>query len=141
MTPEYVLKSAMLEELASCEELTSIIKGPFDTQEKIDTAFEAIEDADLNDLVADAESELRDSYTHKTDIPCEHCRHYESMSVARKFSLSWGDKWVGWTYWYGGGKHGEPESVEWMEDAYFVNVRGETRVVLSFSKVEDKDRP
>jgi len=63
------------------------------------------------------------------------------MSVARKFSLSWGDKWVGWTYWYGGGKHGEPESVEWMEDAYFVGVKEETRVVLVFSKVEDEDRP
>jgi hypothetical protein len=137
MTPEYVLKSAMLDELANCEELTSIIKGPFDTEEKIDAAFEAIEDADFEDLVADAESELRDSYTHETDLPCEDCRHYESMSVARKF----GDRWVGWTYWYGGGKHGEPESVEWMEDAYFVDVKEETRVVLSFSKVEDEDRP
>jgi hypothetical protein len=137
MTPEYVLKSAMLDELANCEELTSIIKGPFDTQEKIDAAFEAIEDAGLNDLVADAESELRDSYTHGTDLPCEHCRHYESMSVARRF----GDRWVGWTYWYGGGKHGEPESVEWMEDAYFVDLKEETRVVLVFSKVEDEDRP
>ena len=130
MTAGQVLNAAILDELANCEELKSIIKGPFDTQEKIDTAFEEIENAHLDDLVADAESELRDSYTHETDLPCEDCRHYESMSVARKF----GDKWVGWTYWYGGGKHGEPESVEWMEEAYFVDVKEETRVVLVFTK-------
>ncbi|WP_244097750.1 hypothetical protein [Burkholderia anthina] len=37
--------------------------------------------------------------------------------------------WVGWNYWYGGGKHGEPEAVEWIEDAYDVRVTGERTVI------------
>jgi hypothetical protein len=44
--------------------------------------------------------------------------------------------YVGWTYWYGGGKHGEPESVPWMEHAYEVEMREETRVVKVFTKKE-----
>lgn len=37
--------------------------------------------------------------------------------------------WVGWTYWYGGGKHGEPEAIDWMEDAYNVEVVEEIKMV------------
>ncbi len=134
MTPSQVLKSAVLGNAAACikdyAETELVLEGPFDTQEKIDAAFEAIEENGLDDYVSDAESEFRGSYTHETGIECESSRHYESKSVAKKI----GDKWVGWTYWYGGGKHGEPEAVEWMEDAYFVDVKEETKVVLTFSK-------
>jgi hypothetical protein len=136
MTPEQVLRSAVLEQVAEWikgdEEVTLVLEGPFDTQEKIDAAFEAIEEHGLDDSVSEAESELRGSYTHETGIDCEWSRHYESKAVAKQF----GDKWVGWTYWYGGGKYGEPESVEWMEDAYFVDAKEETKVVLVFTKPE-----
>jgi hypothetical protein len=134
MTPEQHLKAVILERAAACikdyEETDLVLEGPFNTQEKIDAAFEAIEENGLDDYVSDAESELRGSYTHETGIECERSRHYESKSVAKKF----GDKWVGWTYWYGGGKHGEPSAVEWMAGAYFVDVKEETKVVLTFSK-------
>jgi|LakMenEpi03Aug12_release.lakeMendotaPanAssembly.Ray.scaffolds.fasta_scaffold1018124_2 hypothetical protein len=136
MTPEQILKAAILEQVAEWinddEDIELSLEGPFDTEEKIDAAFEAIEEQYLDDEVSEAESELRGSYTHETGIKCDYSRHYESKAVARQF----GDKWVGWTYWYGGGKHGEPESVEWMEHAYFVEVKEETRVVLVFSKPE-----
>ena len=39
-------------------------------------------------------------------------------------------KWVGWHYWYGGGKHGEPESIDWIEDAEFVDIESEEEVVI-----------
>ncbi len=138
MTPEQILKAAILEYVAQSinddEDIELSLEGLFDTQEKIDAAFELVEEHYLDDEVSEAESELRDSYTHETGIKCQSSRHYESKSVARQF----GDKWVGWTYWYGGGKHGEPESVEWMEHAYFVEVKEETRVVLVFSKPEQE---
>ena len=140
MTAEQILKAAILEQVAQWlsdqEDIEYPIQGPFDTQEKIDAAFEAIEEDNLDDevSVSEAESYLRDSYTHETGIKCDCSRHYESKAVARQF----GDKWVGWTYWYGGGKHGEPQSVEWMEHAYFVEAREETQVVLVFSRPEQE---
>jgi hypothetical protein len=138
MTPEQILKAAILEYVAQSisddEDIELSLEGPFDTQEKIDAAFEAIEEQYLDDEVSEAESELRGSYTHETGIKCDYSRHYESKAVARQF----GDKWVGWTYWYGGGKHGEPGSVEWMEHAYFVEAKEETQVVLVFSKPEQE---
>jgi hypothetical protein len=138
MTPEQILKAAILEQVAEWlndqEDVEFPILGPFDTQEKIDAAFDEIEEDGLDDEVSEAESELRGSYTHETGIECQSSRHYESKAVARQF----GDKWVGWTYWYGGGKHGEPGSVEWMEHAYFVEAKEETQVVLVFSKPEQE---
>jgi hypothetical protein len=137
MTAEQILKAAILDQVAERIEQddegpSSFPKGPFDTQEKIDAAFEALEDHGLDDDASEAESELRGSYTHETGFQGKNLRHYESKSVARQF----GGKWVGWTFWYGGGKHGKPESVEWMEDAYFVKAKEETRVVLTFTKME-----
>jgi hypothetical protein len=138
MTPEQILKAAILGQVAEWikddEDIELPLNGPFDTDEKIDAAFEVIEKYGLDDEISEAESNLRGSYTHETGIECQSSRHYESKSVARQF----GDKWVGWTYWYGGGKHGEPKSVEWMEHAYFVEAKEETQVVLVFSRPEQE---
>ena len=138
MAAEQILKAAILDRVAEWikddGDTNLVLEGPFDTQEKIDAAFEAIEDHGLDDDASEAESELRGSYTHETGFQGNYPRHYEYKSVARQF----GDKWVGWTYWYGGGKHGEPKSVEWMEDAYFVEAKEETKVVLTFTKEENE---
>ena len=138
MTAEQILKAAILDQVAEWikndGDTNLVLEGPFDTQEKIDAAFEAIEDHGLDDDASDAESELRGSYTHETEIQVAYSRHYECKSVARQF----GGKWVGWTFWYGGGKHGEPESVKWMEDAYFLEAKEETKVVLTFTKSENE---
>jgi hypothetical protein len=138
MTPEQILKAAILEQVAQWisdeGDIEIPLSGPFDTDEKINAAFEVIEKYGLDDEISEAESNLRGSYTHETGIKCQSSRHYESKAVARQF----GDKWVGWTYWYGGGKHGEPGSVEWMEHAYFVEAKEETQVVLVFSKPDQE---
>lgn len=42
-------------------------------------------------------------------------RHYEDEEVASKMPDG---SWVGWTYWSGGGKHGEPSAMPWLENAY-----------------------
>lgn len=46
-------------------------------------------------------------------------RHYECEEVGARLSCG---RWVGWTYWHGGGKHGEPEGIPWIEEAYFLDV-------------------
>ena len=83
-----------------------------------------------NDDHRDAECEVRGSGV-PTGLPCDYSRHYESKAVAAEMLDG---SWVGWTYWYGGGKHSDPGSVPWMEDAYDVTMREETRVVRVFAK-------
>lgn len=88
----------------------------------IDADFETFSNEDEH---WDAESEVRGGEV-ETDIQADWSRHYESKSVAAKLPDG---SWVGWTYWYGGGKHGEPESVEWISEAYDLNCTEEERVV------------
>lgn len=63
----------------------------------------------------------------ETGLPAPSSRHYESEAVAYQYVDG---SWVGWSYWYGGGKHGEPEAIDWMEDAYDVNCTEEEKVVV-----------
>jgi hypothetical protein len=83
-----------------------------------------------NDETQDAESELRGG-TEVTGLPCDYSRHYESKAVAAQMLDG---SWVGWTYWFGGGKHGEPEAVQWIEDAYDVEMTEVQRVVREFKR-------
>ena len=82
--------------------------------------------------VQEARSEVRSSGI-ETGLPCKGSCHYESESVAAKMPDG---SWVGWTYWYGGGKYGEPESIDWMDDAYDLDCAEEEKVVTvrTFSK-------
>jgi len=114
------------------EESGSPIKGPFDSHEKIEAAITDLDNAGLSDYYYEAESDARHCYTHETPIEPDSCGHYESKSVATEID----GQWVGWTYWYGGGKHGEPSLMEWLGDAYFLDCCEEMRVVQVFTKID-----
>ena len=93
---------------------------------------------EIIDLYDDSESALDIVYDFRegeveTDIPCECSRNYELKSVAAKM---FDGSWVGWTYWYGGGKHGNPEEIPWMEYAYDLDCIEEEKLVTvrTFSK-------
>lgn len=96
----------------------------------VNSLFEQVEDADF-DGISDALNDFRSSGI-RTELPCDYSRHYESAAVARELIDG---TWVGWTYWYGGGKHGEPESMEWLDDAYDVKATEEMRPVMVFERV------
>lgn len=84
------------------------------------------------DYSYDCISEFRSTGVEtKMDTP--YSRHYESTAMAEQMSDG---KWVGWTYWYGGGKHSEPEAIEWMNEAYFLDCKEEEKMVIvrTFSK-------
>lgn len=103
-----------------------------DYNENIERLTELWEELHENEDHWDAMSEVRKGEV-ETDLPCEWSRHYESKSVAAKLP---DETWVGWTYWYGGGKHGEPEAVDWIEHAYDLTCTEEEKVVTvrTFSK-------
>lgn len=90
-----------------------------------DNVLEIYRELEGSGYIEDAEGELRGGQV-ETKIPCEWSRHYESKSVASKMPDG---TWVGWTYWFGGGKHGDPESIEWIEDAYDIDCVEEERLV------------
>jgi hypothetical protein len=81
----------------------------------------------------DAKSEIREGIV-KTGQTCYGSRHYESESVAAQAPDG---TWVGWIYWSGGGKHGEPEEMEWMNDAYDLNCKEEEKMTVhrTFTKI------
>jgi len=84
--------------------------------------------------IIDAEQEFRCSGI-ETDLEAQYSRHYESAQVAKKLDSG---VWVSWTYWYGGGKHGEPDAVDWTGSAYQVDCSEEekTVVVRTFNKLD-----
>ena len=53
-------------------------------------------------------------------------RDYSDTEVA---ILCLEQQWVGFTYWDGGGRHGSPESIPWIEHAYLLNAT-EKEVVI-----------
>lgn len=123
MTPEQKIKRDIIINACIYEE-----KGVPDmpTGEKVDEVFDSLSEEDEYGNLQDATEEIRSGYDEETDISCEFSRHYEAKSVARKMSDG---SWVGWTYWYGGGKHGEPESIDWMDSAYDLDCKEEQKMV------------
>jgi hypothetical protein len=123
MTPEQKLKWAIL--VATREDAPDV------TAENVDELYDELVEEDMH---WDAKNEIRSGEV-ETKLPCEWSRHYEAKSVAAKMPDG---SWVGWTYWYGGGKHGEPEAIDWMEDAYDLDCKEEKKVVVvqTFSKRE-----
>ena len=128
MKPELKLKYAILD-LAHIWEHGEKIRTNM-------TADEVEELWDESNDIYDAISETRSGGVI-TDLVAPYSRHYESQSVAVQCPTG---EWVGFTYWYGGGKHGNPEEIDWIEHAYDVSCVEEEKVmtVRTFSKDESK---
>lgn len=94
------------------------------TAETVDSRYDLLVELDAH---SDYENELRASGWAETGLPCPSSRHYESKAVARRLSDG---SWVGWTYYFGGGKHGEQEAIDWMEDAYDLEVTEAKKMVV-----------
>jgi hypothetical protein len=94
------------------------------TEDNVDELYDSPTDEDY-DQVRDTLCDIREGEI-ETEVPCERCHHYESKSVAAKTPDG---SWVGWTYWYGGGKHGEPEGIPWIEKAYNLDCTEEEKLV------------
>ncbi len=120
----------MLRALSWEEDILDLLKEWFEhsTPEAVDTAYNRVV-ADFPHTMQDARSECRQG-TEETSLPVNAhfriLRHYEATSVAARMVDG---SWVGWLYWHGGGKHGEPDALDWMGDAYHLDVTEEERVV------------
>ena len=90
-----------------------------------------------SDIVREVIHEFRES-GEEIDDKVQQDRYYCYQDVARKITGS-DELYLGWTYYFGGGKHAQPAEVEWMEDCYLLKCRKveETRIVKVYEKVEE----
>lgn len=129
MTPKHKIQREILR--AAQENEPEVFDfGELNTAEQIDEAYNILVEANAH---WDYESEFREGDI-ETNIPNEYSRHYETKSVAMKTTE--GD-WIGWTYYYGGGKYGEPGSIDWMSESYDLECFEEEKLVVvrTFKKV------
>ncbi len=128
MTPLQKIKREIL--LAAIKEKDFAHLAPIGDDTVDQKYFELQEESDW---LQDHKSEFRHGQV-KTGLPSQSSRHYEAEEVAHKCCDG---SWIGWTYWHGGGKHGEPGEMPWMEDAYDLDVKEEEKVVVvrEFKKV------
>ena len=120
MTPEQKLKKEIV--LLAIKDKNIEFVGEIDTT-NIENLYQQLVDLDLH---WDYKNEIRQGQV-ETDLDCEYSRHYESKSVAMQVQDG---SWIGWTYWYGGGKFGEPESIDFMANSYEVDCTEEEKVVV-----------
>lgn len=77
--------------------------------------------------IEQAEYETRGGIS--TGLHCEeHSRRYESEIAAAKMLDG---SYVAWIYWSGGGEDGEPNEIDWMEDAFFVDCEEKQEMVTT----------
>lgn len=120
-TPQQKVKYLILARHASFNDADLYDYSTLDG-DSIDEAYSQLVDSGEH---WDAESEVREGEA-ETGLKCDWSRNYESKAVAAKLPDG---SWVGWTYWYGGGKHAQPETVEWIDDAYDLTCAEEEKVV------------
>lgn len=139
MTPEQKIKHCIIQ---AATVQAAVNSGNFSevfavvNEDNVDELYESMMEND-EDMINEMEHEFRQGQV-ETNVPPDYSRHYESKSVAVRML---DESWVGWTYWYGGGKHGEPESIDWMEDAYDLTLVEEEKLVViqTFTKVDSKN--
>lgn len=131
METEYKIKRHILLTMLDADvgEHIAALGGCLETEDEIDMAWESAEEYETpfhDSEIIDDIQELRCS-GDPTDLRCKrYSNHYESEQVANKLKCG---TYVSWTYWSGGGKHGEPEEIDWMSDAYEVSCEEEEKVV------------
>ena len=119
MSPEQKIKSAIL--------IAAAKNGDVYPNRVIDSSnIDELYDIENEEGILDEYmNEMREGEI-ETRVPCEYSRHYESKSVAAQAADG---SWVGWAYWYGGGKHGCPEEIDWISSAYDLDCVEEEKMV------------
>jgi hypothetical protein len=128
MTPEQKTKAPIM---LGCLQFMAWRDNAPINEANVDDAWQSFRDEDCDAdgpspwCAQDAISEFR-SGLRNTEIEPPYSRHYEARSVAAKM---FDGSYVGWTYFYGGGKYGDPESIDWMSDAYDLDHKAEEKLV------------
>lgn len=128
MKPEFKIKYCILAQYWRVEKDEEISQTL--TQDEVEELWD-----EYSDEVYDYLYEFREGEV-ETDVEPEYCRYLEASSVAARTPDG---SWVGWTYYYGGGKHSNPEEIEWIPYAYDLECKEEEKLVVvrTFTKKEN----
>jgi hypothetical protein len=125
VTPAQKIKALILAQAINMGDLPD---GTVITEENVDDLYDRYQD-DLRDSKEDVRCNAE-----KTGLATQFSaglssaqRHYEYDEVAQQ---ALDGSWVGWTYWHGGGKFGEPSAIPWIEYAYDLAVTEEEKMVV-----------
>ena len=91
----------------------------------------------IEDFISEVKHETR-SGDFETNITPPCLRNYEVKSVAKKLKHEDFDGYIGWNYYYGGGKHSNPEELEWVGEAYFLELV-EQREIVTIERIFKKE--
>jgi len=96
----------------------------FFSDETIESVWDELaESEDLQDSLCEFRGSGQEHVVEYFPLPMS--RHYEVETHVRLMS---GGQWVAWPYWYGGGKHSEPDGIDWLSDARLIAVTSEIEV-------------
>ena len=132
LTPQDYINYYVITEVLKDNEDLSLVEGTIVTLENAtkitEDPLEYIKGCDYVDeyIYEELNYTFRESGEECNLYSSQSSRHYECDFKVRQIE----DKWIGWTYWYGGGKHGEPEAIDWVSDAEFVEVESEEEVTV-----------
>ena len=130
MKPINKIKKTIILKVIADEYDDSIESLPMETDEDVEYLYEVFHGLDSYGY----EEEFRQG-EYKTKLKTSSfSRCYESTEVASKM---FDGTLVGWTYWYGGGKHGDPSSIDWMYDSYEVTSEPKVVTIDVFTRVEN----
>ena len=117
--PEDIVHEKYKDKFNSLESILDYFKQGCDHQFKIENFIQDIEEVIDYDLLVDLEGSFEES-----DIQAPWAgRNLETESVYTELSVAFPGEYVGWTRYYGGGKHSDlPGLIEQVTDAYWVDV-------------------
>lgn len=125
MTPQQYIKQEILSVVIQWKNMD--VKIP-QTGEEVDKLYNNfVNDDNTCDYIQDAKEDVRTGQ-YETEVDNgDYSRNYENKSVCLKTEDG---KYVGWTHWHGGGKHGNPSSIDWISDAYFLECEEKEKLVI-----------
>jgi hypothetical protein len=133
LTAENKYKWLVLDTLKTDEKLASIFEGidlHNTTNEEVQSLWESVK-SEVDYLLDEADVWCVRCDGEKTGLYRGYSRHYECDEVAAETPYGW----VGWTYWYGGGKYGEPQYLD--INPYDIKVVSEKEVVTVVREFEE----
>jgi hypothetical protein len=132
MNAEQSIKRHILMSMLTEKQMDEDDNLDLSTADGVNAAYEQAENytGSFSDTeIIDELNEFRCS-GQETNLACsEYSRCYEVERVAAKLNDG---SYVSWLYWTGGGKHGEPDAIDWIEDAIFVKCEEKQEIVTTY---------
>lgn len=118
MTAQELIYKMFLVKASSVNENINEIIAETQACESFEDIFDELLDSEFSDDLYEVRYDCRYGDQVVLDLePKTSSRHYEIEVRASKID----GVWVAWDFYYGGGKHGEPEAFDWISNARIVD--------------------